>query len=312
MRAPRPPHEAASVVISGLPRIYINRQGGYNFVESTRQSAMAERTADVQAHWTRPGVLARIDAALAELGQDPQKLNPEILATVEHLHSGGLATTREQAKRIALTKDSRVLDVGCGIGGPARYLAHTYGCQVDGIDLTPELIETGRVLTKRCKLADHVALRVGNALELPYSEQTFDVVWCQNVTMNIADKAGLFAGVYRVLKPGGLLTSTEYSVGLGGDIIFPVPWAYDASINFLDPADVMRTRYQTAGFRILEWVNYSNTVIEHYERMLSAPPKLTSRLIFGDDAPERQRNSQRNLIERRTIYWMITAERPKL
>jgi len=273
---------------------------------------MAERTADVQAHWTRPGVLARIDAALTELGYDPQKLTTEILATVEHLHSGGLATTREQAKRVALTKDSRVLDVGCGIGGPARYLAHSYGCRVDGIDLTPELIETGRVLTKRCNLADRVMLRRGNALDLPYSDQTFDVVWCQNVAMNIADKDGLFAGVYRVLKPGGLFTSTEYSVGSGGEIIFPVPWAYDASINFLDPEDVMRTRYHTAGFRILEFINYSNPVIEHYERMLSAPPKLTSRLIFGDDALERQRNSQRNLVERRTIYWMITAERPKL
>jgi hypothetical protein len=108
---------------------------------------MAERTADVQAHWTRPGVLARIDAALTEQGHDPQNLSPEILATLEHLHSGGLATTRDQAKRIALTEDSRVLDVGCGIGGPARYLAHTYGCRVDGIDLTPELIETARVLT---------------------------------------------------------------------------------------------------------------------------------------------------------------------
>ena len=144
---------------------------------------MAERPADVQAHWTRPGVLARIDAVLTELGHDPQNLNPEILASVEHLHSGGLATTRDQTRRIALTKDSRVLDVGCGIGGPARYLAHTFGCRVDGIDLTPELIETGRVLTKRCKLADRVMLQVGNALELPYSGQTFDVVWCQNVSM---------------------------------------------------------------------------------------------------------------------------------
>src|SRR5438093_7311764 len=93
---------------------------------------MAERTEDVQAHWTRPGVLARIDAALTELGHDPQNLSPEILATLEHLHSGGLATTRRQANRIAVTEDSRVLDVGCGIGGPARYLAHTYGCRVDG------------------------------------------------------------------------------------------------------------------------------------------------------------------------------------
>src|SRR5438876_2794444 len=173
---------------------------------------MAERTEDVQAHWTRPGVLARIDAALTELGHDPQNLSPEILATLEHLHSGGLATTRRQANRIAVTEDSRVLDVGCGIGGPARYLAHTYGCRVDGIDLTPELIETGRVLTERCKLADRVVLQVGNALDLPYPDQTFDVVWCQNVATNISDKAGLLAGVYRVLKPGGLFTSTEYSV----------------------------------------------------------------------------------------------------
>jgi len=98
-------------------------------------------------------------------------------------------TTRRQANRIAVTEDSRVLDVGCGIGGPARYLAHTYGCRVDGIDLTPELIETGQVLTERCKLADRVVLQVGNALDLPYPDQTFDVVWCQNVTMNIADKS---------------------------------------------------------------------------------------------------------------------------
>jgi hypothetical protein len=118
------------------------------------------------------------------------------------------------------------------------------------------------------------------------------VVWCQNVSKNIADKAGFLAGVYRVLKPGGLFTATECSVGPGGDIIFPVPWAYDVSINSLEPADVMRTQYHMASFRILEWMNYSNNAIEHYERMLSAPPKLTGRLIFGDDAPERQRNSQ--------------------
>src|SRR5262245_63710848 len=136
---------------------------------------MAERTADVQAHWTRPGVLARIDAALTELGQDPQILTPDIHATVEHLHSGGLATTREQAKRVALTEDSRVLDVGCGVGGPARYLAHSYGCRVDGIDLTPELIETGRVLTKRCNLADRVMLRRGNALDLRSEEHTSEL-----------------------------------------------------------------------------------------------------------------------------------------
>jgi SAM-dependent methyltransferase len=269
--------------------------------------------ADVEDHWTRRGVLARIDAALTELGHDPHNLTAEILATVEHLHTGGLATTRDQAELIPLTKDSRVLDVGCGIGGPARYLAHRYGCRVDGIDLTRELIETGQVLTARCGLADRVTLQLGDALRLPYPDRTFDMVWCQNVTMNIADKAGFFAGAWRVLKPGGLFASTEFSVGPGGDIIFPVPWAYDASINFLDPEDVMRAQFKTAGFRVREWTNYSNAVIERSKQALGAPPgKLAIPLVFGDDTPERQRNTIRNLTERRIIYWMITAERPKV
>ena len=133
---------------------------------------MAER-AEVQDHWTRKGVLARIDDVLKELGHDPQVLTPEILATVEHLHSGGLATTRDQAERLTLTANSRVLDIGCGIGGPARYLANTYGCRVDGIDLTPELVETGLVLTERCGLADRVTLQLGDALDPPFADETF-------------------------------------------------------------------------------------------------------------------------------------------
>src|SRR5262249_61148992 len=93
-----------------------------------RKRAMVERTTGVQAHWTRPGVLARIDAALTELGHDPQNLNPEILATLEHLHSGGSATTRDQAKRVSITEESRVLDAGCGIGGAAGCRAADFGC----------------------------------------------------------------------------------------------------------------------------------------------------------------------------------------
>jgi SAM-dependent methyltransferase len=272
---------------------------------------MAERTADVQSHWTRPGVLARIEAALTELGHDPRKLTPDILATVEHLHSGGLATTRDQCERVSIAKDSRVLDVGCGTGGPARYVASRYGCRVDGIDLTPELVKAGKVLTEHCGLADRVTLQLGDALAMPYPDQTFDIVWCQNVTMNIVDKAGFLASVYRVLKPGGRFTSTEYSLGPGGDIVYPLPWAYDASINFLDAEEVMRKQFEAAGFRILEWMNYSDRVIENYNKVLNAPPgKLTNQLVFGSDAPERQRNSKRNLLEKRIIYWMITAQRP--
>ena len=273
--------------------------------------SMAERAVEVQQHWTRKGVLERIDAVLTELGHDPQVLTPEILSTVEHLHSGGLETTRDQAERLTLTAASRVLDIGCGIGGPARYLAHTYGCRVDGIDLTAELIETGLTLTERCGLADRVTLQLGNALDLPFAGETFDVVWCQNVTMNIEDKAGFLAGAYRVLKPGGLFTSTEYSLGPGGEMIFPLPWAYDASISFLDPEDVMRSQFDEAGFRVREWTNYTDTIIERAKQMADKPPaKLGLPLVLGEDTPERAENSQRNLREKRAIYWMTVAERP--
>ncbi len=271
---------------------------------------MAEQLENVKTHWTREGVLARIDAVLTELGHNPEKVSPEILASVEHLHSGGLATTQDQAKTLSLTSDSRVLDIGCGIGGPARYLARTYNCRVDGIDLTPELVETGDVLTKRCGLDDRVTVQIGDALDLSFADQTFDVVWCQNVTMNIADKAGFLAGVFRVLKPGGLFTSTEFSLGPGGDIIYPVTWAYDASINFLDHADVMRAQFETAGFRIRDWTNYSDISVERQQQTANAPSKLANHLVFGEDAPERGRNGRQNLVERRLIYWMITAERP--
>jgi sarcosine/dimethylglycine N-methyltransferase len=275
------------------------------------EGAMAERAAEVQDHWTRKGVLERIDAVLTELGHDPQNLTPEILATVEHLHTGGLATTRDQAEQITLTPDSRVLDIGCGIGGPSRYLAHTYGCRVDGIDLTPELVETGQVLTERCGLAERVTLQLGDALDLAFPDETFDVVWCQNVTMNIADKARFLASAYRVLKPGGLFTSTEFSLGPGGDIIYPVVWAYDASTNYLDPEDVMRAQFDAARFCIREWTNYSDSIVERAKQIADQPPnKLANYLVFGEDTPERMRNTQRNLMEKRIIYWMTTAERP--
>ncbi|MBT5896431.1 MAG: methyltransferase domain-containing protein [Rhodospirillaceae bacterium] len=270
---------------------------------------MTEQSGIVQDHWTREGVLARIDAVLLEMGHDPEAVTPEILSGVEHLHTGGLTTTQDQAEKLALGPDARVLDIGCGIGGPARYLAHTYGCRVDGVDLTPELLETGQVLTRRCGLEDKVTLQLGDALDLSFPDQSFDVVWCQNVTMNIADKAGFLGQVHRVLKPGGKFASTEYSTGPGGDIIYPVTWAYDPSTNFLDSEHEMRAQFADAGFRILDWTNYTGLAIERLAQARATPSKLANHLVFGEDTPERAGNGRKNMMEKRIIYWMITAER---
>lgn len=270
---------------------------------------MAEHEERIRAHWTRAGTLERIDAVLRELGHDPERLTPEILATVDHLHTGGLKTSRDQAARLDLGPGTRVLDIGCGTGGPARFLAATYGCRVDGVDLTPEYIETGRVLTERCGLSDRITLNVGDALDLAFDDETFDVVWCQNVAMNIPDKAAFLAEARRVLRPGGVFTSTEYSTGPGGEVIYPVMWAYDDTTSFLDSEDEMRARFAAAGFRIREWTNYTDEVIAWLKAFGKPDTELTTRLVFGDDAGERAINGTRNMQEGRTIYWIVTAER---
>ncbi len=270
---------------------------------------MSEHDERVRAHWTRKGTLARIDAVLAEMGHDPERLTPEILAGVDHLHTGGLKTSQDQAARLDLGPGTRVLDIGCGTGGPARFLASTYGCHVDGIDLTPEYVETGRVLTDRCGLSDLISLQVGDALDLPFDDGGFDVVWCQNVAMNIPDKAGFLAEVRRGLRPGGIVTATEFSTGPGGEVIYPVMWAYDASTSFLDSEAEMWARYEEAGFRIREWMNYTEDVIAWLKQFGKPDTKLTTRLVFGDDAGERAINGTRNLQDGRTIYWIVAAEK---
>ena len=270
---------------------------------------MDEQPGSVQDHWTRKGTLARVDSVLFKMGHDPETVTPEILSGVEHLHAGGLTTTKDQAEKLSLGPDTRVLDIGCGIGGPARYLANTYGCLVNGIDLTPELIETGEELTRRMGLEAKVTLGIGDALALEYPDQCFDVVWCQNVTMNIADKAGFLAEAYRVLKLGGTFTSTEFSLGPGGDIIYPVTWAYDASINYLDTEAEMCAQFQKAGFRIRDWTEYTGNVLGTLGQTVPQPSKLSNHLIFGADAVERSANSRRNMLEKRILYWMITAEK---
>ena len=106
------------------------------------------------------------------------------------------------------------------------------------------------------------------------------------------------------------MSSTEFSLGPGGDIVYPLVWAYDASINFLDSEEVMRGHFENAGFRIRDWINYTDTVVEQAKQMSGTPSrKLGTPLVFGEDTPERMRNTQRNLIEKRIIYWMIIAQR---
>src|ERR1700726_2665773 len=158
----------------------------------------------VAGHYGRGRLEEAILAAVVREGKDPEKLAAGDLAAVDEFHVGGIEATQELVKHLELQAGLRVVDVGSGIGGPARYFAAEHGCRVTGIDLTEEFVRAARSLTVRTKLDGVVGFRQGSALEMPFERESFDRAYMIHVGMNIADKAGIFREVRRVLKAGGL------------------------------------------------------------------------------------------------------------
>ena len=192
---------------------------------------MSTTTDLVRAHYDGPGLSDRIKSALAAVAPEDRPLTVAQLATLDQFHTRGILATAELASAAVLKSGDAVLDLGCGVGGPARYLAATFGCTVAGVDLSPSFIEAATYLTRRCGLDGQVAFRVGDALDLPFDDGAFDVVFLQHVAMNIANRPALYAEVRRVLKPGGRFAIYDLVLA-GGDVVYPAPWARDASASF--------------------------------------------------------------------------------
>src|ERR1700756_4216350 len=162
--------------------------------------------AAVAGHYGRGRLEEMILAAVAREGKDPERLTALDLDAVDEFHLGGLESTQELAGQMELRSGMRLLDVGSGLGGPARYFAAEHGCRVTGIDLTEEFVRVATSLTRHTKLEGLAEFRQGSALQLPFEPGTFDGAYMIHVGMNIADKAGVFREVRRVLKGGGLFT----------------------------------------------------------------------------------------------------------
>jgi ubiquinone/menaquinone biosynthesis C-methylase UbiE len=262
----------------------------------------------VAQHYGRGGLLDRILAALIKAGKDPDHLTTDDLAPLDEFHSRRRKATEELARMLAPVASDRVLDVGSGLGGPARYLAATYGCRVSGIDLTPEFVSTAAELTRRAGLTERVDFRVGSALAVPFPDASFDKAWSQNVAMNIADRAGWYTELHRVLKPGGRLAIQDVAQGAGGPISFPVMWAERPEISFLRTPEETRMLLQAAGFRVLEWVDNTDTALAEMEAERariaaegqSEPPALGVHVIVGASFRDKMRNSRRAMVEGRT------------
>jgi SAM-dependent methyltransferase len=267
----------------------------------------------VEDHYTRADLTEAILAALKAAGKDLDKLTTDDLAPVDEFHGGQRPATVRLAELVGFAGTERVLDVGSGLGGPSRYLAWRYGCRVSGVDLTAEFVRIAEMLTRLTGLIDKVDYRQGDALDLPFDDISFDVVWSQNAAMNIADRDRLYREMRRVLKPGGKLALQEVAAGPGGPPHYPVQWAREPSISFLHSQEATRAKLAAAGFRVIVWQDTTEPALQSATaRARNAdrpPPALGTHLLLGADWQAMFRNSGRNLEERRTELFNAVLER---
>jgi ubiquinone/menaquinone biosynthesis C-methylase UbiE len=273
---------------------------------------MRERD-DVAAHYTGGNLLERLNAALRDDGVDPERPSMEALAPYDQFHGRGLEATIEAAALMQAGAGDHLLDIGSGLGGPARYFAKRFGCRVTGIDLTAEFCEVARHLTRLLELEDRVGFELGNALSMRFADEAFDGAYSMNVSMNIADKRGFYREIHRVLKPGGWLVLSEIAKGEGGEPDYPTPWAASASASFLSTPEETRRGLVEAGFDVgrlhdtreqaLEFGARSRAAVQRGEK----PPHRAVILVHGELAKQATANTSRGLSEGRIVPIEVLA-----
>jgi SAM-dependent methyltransferase len=274
-------------------------------------SRLAQAVAD---HYKRRALADVILTALTAAGKDIEHLTPDDLAPVDEFHSGGRTATVRLAQLAQINGSERVLDVGCGIGGPSRYLASKFGCQVTGLDLTAEFIALAAMLAQRTRLADKVTYHQGDALDLPFADASFDLVWSQNAAMNIADRDRLYGEMRRVLTPAGRLALQEIAAGVGGEPFYPTPWAGDKSISFLSTPEATRATLERIGFRVVAWQDTTEEALQQQLARTKALetgslPPLGLHIVIGEAFPTVTKNMLRNLQEERLKLFNAVLER---
>jgi MPBQ/MSBQ methyltransferase len=276
---------------------------------------MTDTSQSVVQHYGRHDDLAaRILRVLEEAGADLSALTAEALAPLDQFHIRGHLATVELAHTAGLKAETRVLDLGAGIGGPARLLAERFGCRVTGLDLTAAYCRAARELTARIGLAERVNFVCGDGTALPFADAGFDLVWTQHAAMNIAHKAGLYGEIARVLRPGGRLALHDVVAGPVQPIHMPVPWAAKPEWSFLVPAGEVCRLVAAAGLVELDWREVTAEALtwsrERRANAASGKPSLGPQRYLGPEFTQMIKNLGRNLEEDRVGVVQGLFEKP--
>jgi ubiquinone/menaquinone biosynthesis C-methylase UbiE len=270
----------------------------------------------VSRFYSGPGrLVTAISSALDAAGLDRTTLRPADLAPVDEFHIRGRAASLEIIEALSLTANSHVLDLGSGLGGPARTLAELTGCTITGVDLTPEFCEVATALSVWTGLSERTSFQVGDAKATGLPDAAVDAALTVHVAMNIADKHALYAEAFRVLRPGGRFVVYDVLQGEGGDVLYPVPWANDSSTSFLATSEEMLELLPAAGFEIISEVDSSDESLVWFQQMRDriqrdGPPPVTFAAFLGDAFAQMAANQVANLAERRIRTVMFVCSRP--
>jgi sarcosine/dimethylglycine N-methyltransferase len=261
-------------------------------------------------------LVQRITEALLAAGLTQAVIPVTALAPFDQFHVGGLQSTIDLAEMAQIKRGERVIDIGSGLGGPSRYLAATFDCQVLGIDLSPSFVAAANYLAGRAGLTDKVTYTCADAVHLPVSAVGFDLAWTQHVAMNIGDRAGLYRTVFAALRPGGRFAIYDVVAGEQAPVIYPVPWARTPASSFLLTPAAMRAVLEDTGFEVVHWRDRTADAVAWSAQQAAAsqdapaprPPGLS--VAMGGDFPQLAANLGRNLREGRTGIVQALLVRP--
>lgn len=271
---------------------------------------------EISDHWGKGDVYSRILETMELAGIDPNTLTIEQLAPVDHFHARGFPATVELADALPIREGDTLVDIGCGIGGPARYLAKRFNCRVEGIDITAPFIDAANKLSALVAMQDAVRCQHGDGQNLPYKDETFDGGYSQHVLMNVPDRTTFFAEAFRVLKPGAFFALTEHGLGPVGEPHHPVPWSEDGSGAYLmRPSDTVDILKET-DFRNVEVTDTGEKYLQGYKAAMALAakgeaPVFGTHILLGELAPQIVKNAARNIEERRTQPVQIICRKPE-